>query len=75
MESGNDYSLAKGLVDEVQRNGIIPLSLLAQTENPVFDKYDEYLPTSLLHKAYAADKLCPSEAEARIIEIYKEYTE
>lgn len=75
MEGGNDYSLAKGLVDEVQRNGIIPLSLLAQTENPVFDKYDEYLPTSLLHKAYAADKLCPSEAEARIIEIYKEYTE
>ncbi len=75
MESGNDYSLAKGLADEVQRNGIIPLSLLAQTENPVFDKYDEYLPNSLLHKAYAADKLCPSEAEARIIEIYNEYTE
>lgn len=75
MEGGNDYSLAKGLVDEVQRNGIIPLSLLAQTEKPIFDKYDEYLPTSLLHKAYAADKLCPSEAEERIIEIYKEYTE
>lgn len=75
MENGNDYSLAKGLADEVKRNGIIPMSLLAQTENPVFDKYDEYLPNSLLHKAYAADKLLPSEAEERIIEIYNEYTE
>lgn len=75
MENGNDYSLAKGLADEVKRYGIIPMSLLAQTENPVFDKYDEYLPNSLLHKAYAADKLLPSEAEERIIEIYNEYTE
>ncbi len=75
MEGGNDYSLAKGLAEEVKRNGIIPLSLLSPTENPVFDKYDEYLPNSLLHKAYAADKLCPSEAEERIIEIFNEYTE
>ncbi len=75
MESGNDYSLAKGLAYEVKRNGINPMSLMSQTENPVFDKYDEYLPNSLLHKAYAADKLLPAEAEERIIEIYNEYIE
>ncbi len=75
MEKGNDYILAKGLASEVESRGIIPISLVGQGENPVFDKYDEYLPNSLLQKAYAADKLDPNEAEKRIIEIFKEYSE
>jgi len=75
MEKGNDYLLAKGLAAEVESRGIIPISLVGQGENPVFDKYDEYLPSSLLQKAYAADKLDPKEAEHRIIEIFKEYQE
>lgn len=75
MEKGNDYALAKGLAAEVESRGIIPISLVGQGENPVFDKYDEYLPSSLLQKAYAADKLDPKEAEHRIIEIFKEYQE
>ena len=65
--------LAKGLAAEVEARGIIPTSLVGQGENPVFDKYDEYLPNSLLQKAYAVDKLDPDEAETRIIEIFKEY--
>jgi ATP-dependent Lhr-like helicase len=73
MEKGNDYVLAKGLAAEVEARGIIPTSLVGQGENPVFDKYDEYLPNSLLQKAYAVDKLDPDEAETRIIEIFKEY--
>jgi ATP-dependent Lhr-like helicase len=75
MERGNDYALARGLAAEVERNGISALSLIGQAENPVFDKYDEYIPNSLLQKAYAADKLDPAEACERIIEIFKEYTE
>ena len=75
MEKGNDYLLARGLAEAVQRNGIDPLAVIASSENPVFDKYDEYLPNSLLQKAYAADKLDPREAEKRIIEIFKEYSE
>ncbi len=73
MEKGNDYLLAKGLAEEVQKRGINPMSLVGQGENPVFDKYDEYLPNPLLQKAYAADKLAPDEAAARFIEIYNEY--
>lgn len=75
MERGNDYALARGLAAEVERNGISAISLIAQAENPVFDKYDEYIPNSLLQKAYAADKLDPREASERIIEIFGEYSE
>ena len=75
MERGNDYLLAQGLASAVTRDGISPMSLIGQAENPVFDKYDEYIPNTLLQKAYAADKLDPKEAEERIIEIYKEYSE
>ena len=75
MEKGNDYILARGLAEEVKSNGINPLSVIASAENPVFDKYDEYLPNSLLQKAYAADKLDPNEAERRILEIFGEYVE
>ena len=75
MEKGNDYILARGLAEEVKRNGINPLSVITSAENPVFDKYDEYLPNSLLQKAYAADKLDPNEAEKRILEIFGEYVE
>ena len=75
MERGNDYMLARGLAQEVAKNGISPISLIGQAENPVFDKYDEYIPNSLLQKAYAADKLDPYEAEQRIAEIFKEYSE
>lgn len=75
MEKGNDYILARGLAEAVRINGIEPLSVIASSENPVFDKYDEYLPNSLLQKAYAADKLDPHEAEKRILEIFREYVE
>ena len=75
MEQGNDYALAKGLATEVFRNGIDAMSLVRSGENPVFDKYDEYLPASLLQKAYARDKLAPDEAAERIIEIFNEYSE
>ena len=75
MERGNDYLLAKGLASDVQTNGISPMSLIGQSENPVFDKYDEYIPNALLQKAYAADKLDPDEAEKRVLEILKEYEE
>jgi len=73
MEKGNDYALAKGLAETVAKKGIDALSLVRASENPVFDKYDEYIPNMLLQKAYAADKLFPEEAAERIIEIFHEY--
>ena len=38
----------------------------------VFEKYDSYIPSSLLRKAYAADKLRSDEAENAIKSIYEE---
>ena len=75
MERGNDYLLARRLKEIVDQRGIIPMSLIDPLEKPLFDKYDEYLPIDLLHKAFAADKLDPIEAEDRIYEIFSEYSE
>lgn len=75
MEKGNDYILAKGLAETVAKRGINAISLVKAGENPVFDKYDEYIPNTLLQKAYAADKLYPEEAAKRITEIFHEYSE
>jgi ATP-dependent Lhr-like helicase len=75
MERGNDYLLARRLKEIVDQRGIIPMSLIDPSEKPLFDKYDEYLPIDLLHKAFAADKLDPIEAEDRIYEIFSEYSE
>ena len=41
----------------------------------MFEKYDDHVPPSLLRRAYAADKLTPNEAERRIAEIFREYSD
>lgn len=75
MEGFSDYALARGMYRDVTRNGIDCASLVAPNDNPVFEKYDDRLPPSLLRKAYAADKLRPDEVEAKIREIFGEYAE
>lgn len=52
--------------------GIDPHSLIGSGEIPVFEKYDDYIPASLLRAAYASDKLLPQEAEERIRELAEE---
>lgn len=75
MEGANDYELARALAKQVSRDGINCEALVGEGECPVFEKYDEHIPPSLLRRAYAADKLTPHEAEKRIIEIFREYSE
>ena len=41
-------------------------SLVGATECPVFEKYDEYIPSELLRKAYKTDKLRADEIMARV---------
>lgn len=61
MEKGNGYSLIKSLSDHAQQDGI-PLDLLiGPAENPVFEKYDDYVPAELLRRAYVADRLRADE--------------
>ena len=75
MEGLQDYELAQGMADDVSKHGIDAESLVSPNEDPVFEKYDEYVPPSLLRRAYAVDKLAPREAEKRIVDIYNEYAE
>ncbi len=72
MERSDAEGLARGIL-HIASGGIDALSLVGENENPVFEKYDNCIPASLLRKAYAADKLSPAEVERRIEEIAEEY--
>jgi len=73
MERGDARDLALGLCEDVARDGIDCMSLVGSNENPVFEKYDDFVPPSLLRKAYAVDRLRADEAEERIAEMAKEF--
>ena len=42
-----------------------PLKLIPDTEVPMFDKFDAYIPAELLRKEYAADKLSKEDMARR----------
>ena len=52
---------------------VLSEALVENSEIPVFEKYDNYIPHDLLRKAYAADKLRADEAEAQIKVIFEEF--
>jgi hypothetical protein len=64
-----------GFLFKVAPSNLVTTSFEEYSDFEYFDKYDEYIPNSLLQKAYAADKLDPVEASERFIEIFKEYTD
>ncbi|MBQ9760677.1 MAG: DEAD/DEAH box helicase [Clostridia bacterium] len=72
MSAGNDYELAQALAAE-GKAGIDCELLVGNTEIPVFEKYDDYVPLELLQKAYATDKLEKEDTEARLLELLDEY--
>ena len=74
MERANDWQLISSLAS-MAGDGIDCASLVGPSENPVFEKYDEYLPTSLLRRAYAEDKLDGVKTASRIHDILGEYIE
>ena len=73
MSRGNAYDLITTLADAVRREAIHPQDLVSNSEIPVFEKYDDYVPADLLRHAYATDKLNLEEAAARILEIETEF--
>jgi ATP-dependent Lhr-like helicase len=73
MEKVNDIDFIARLLDGVEREGIICEHLVENSEIPVFEKYDNYIPHDLLRKAYAADKLRADEAEETIRAIFEEF--
>lgn len=73
MERATGKELIDGLCNILEREQPEPISLIGKTDNPAFDKYDPYIPTELLRKAYAADKLDMSELYVRLPELRDEY--
>ena len=58
-------SLYNNIANIIERDGLDTSALLNDSEFPVFDKFDEYIPAELLRDAYAVDKLCAQEVVDR----------
>ncbi|MBE6590082.1 MAG: DEAD/DEAH box helicase [Ruminococcaceae bacterium] len=73
MTKGNEYELTSYLADRVREKSDSADSLVAETEIPILEKYDDYIPPSLLRKSYARDALDFEKAQKRILEIEREF--
>jgi len=73
MEHASDYEFIKGLADRIDSEGIDTEALVASGEVPLFEKYDTFIPDSLLRRQYAADRLRTDEVAERIKDILNEY--
>ena len=63
LENGRGDALLRHLTD-VALDSIDIESLVGENEAPTFNKYDPYVPKSLLRRAYIEDKLRTDEIEA-----------
>ena len=73
MQEGSDYELVRELERSARAGAITPEGLVSGGEAPVFEKYDDYIPASLLRHAYSTDKLNVDEAIERILRMEEEY--
>lgn len=58
-------NLLFGIRRIIERGDLVAEKLVFDGECPVFDKFDDFIPPSLLRKAYAADRLCAEEVIER----------
>lgn len=68
LEGGRGDDMMKMIADKLRREGLDTRALLNPSEAPAFEKYDEYIPTELLQKAYYTDKLRNDEILRRVSE-------
>ena len=66
MEKGNGAELIAALREIALREGIDKASLVSASECPVFEKYDDFIPSELLREAYMADRLRTDEVVKRL---------
>ena len=69
LENGSGTELLRDLAAETEANGVDLDALIGATEAPVFEKYDEYIPSPLLRKAFREDKLRSDEMIRRLREL------
>lgn len=65
LEGGKGDGLMQYITSKISKEGIDLDDLISPNEAPVFEKYDEYIPSSLLRKAYKNDKLRADEIITR----------
>ena len=73
MEHASDYEFIKGLADRIDREGIDTDELVSGGSVPLFEKYDTFIPDSLLRRQYSTDRLRTDEVIERIHDILNEY--
>ncbi len=73
LERGEGADLARAMYEDISKNGMSAQELVSPTEAPSYDKYDEFVPPSLLRSAFAADRLNTAEACECIYRIYNEF--
>ena len=73
MEKTAGIEFISNLLAGVERDGIDTYSLVDGGEIPIFEKYDNFIPHTLLRRAYATDKLRADEAENAIRDIFDEF--
>ena len=64
MERGDAASLM-GQIDRDFAAGVDKYTLVGDNETPAFDKYDDYVPSELLRRAYVEERLRTDEIETR----------
>lgn len=67
LDKGTEESFVHTVKEDVLANGICCQDLVFSSETPIIDKYDPYIPSDLLKKAYSIDRLRQDEVEKRIL--------
>lgn len=69
LEDGDGPSLIRYLSEKADKEGVNLEDLIGKNEAPIYEKYDECIPSVLLRKAYRDDKLRSDEFIPRLREI------
>lgn len=72
LDKYDEKTFPELLMNDIEKNGIVCRDLVAKSETPINDKFDVYIPTPLLQKAYSIDKLDEKEVVERIKTLYNQ---
>lgn len=72
MERGDGQELISYLNSKAASEGIDKGALVSTSECPIFEKYDDHIPSELLRDAYMADRLRTDEVIHRLSELASE---
>jgi ATP-dependent Lhr-like helicase len=68
-----DSEFIELLKSDIDKNGIDCYDLVSPSESPITDKFDVYIPSELLRKSYAVDKLDAKEVRERINTLFDQF--